>query len=145
MFSFFPDLTPIQNVKRTTAVEPRYNERPRFVRYNDIEVFVMEELFLMFYYFWGKENRSFNIPWTSLYRGSSVRTYNAYNIPLWKLPYSNRTRPLFWNSRSKETAFETVFESDRVPHFKQGFAWNHKGEAVCLWVYDIKSNQEHSL
>ena len=32
----------------------------------------------------------------------------------------------------KETAFETVFESDRVPHFNQGFAWNHKGEAVCL-------------
>ena len=58
-------------------------------------------------------------PRTSLYRSFAVRTYL---LKLWKLHYSNRTRPLFWNSRNKETAFETVlFDSDRVPHFNQGF------------------------
>ena len=45
MFSFFPDLISVQNFKRNTTVEPRYNERPRFVRYNEIEVFVISRNF----------------------------------------------------------------------------------------------------
>ena len=141
MFSFFPDLISVQNLKRNTTVEPRYNERPRFVRYNEIEVFVIwRNVFLCFTISEAKKivrliYRGLRYIEVPLYVRITLIIYHCENYPIviGLVPFSElkKQRNCFRNCT-------VLFESDRIPHFNQGFAWagcqkrNHKGEAVYL-------------
>ena len=61
------DICPKSVFAKSITVERQYNEvhakgLSKFARYNEVSLYRIEVLFYIFYYYWGKQNRS-------LYRG----------------------------------------------------------------------------